>query len=137
MVDKRRARIGQKGGNLTPAEAQKKLAIPVYAMLQKDVVPIFPGTSLAACSSLVGLFVVPGSKCRSLSNGMMAIFPVWINAKQYNTAVVPVLTDPRFDPTQPVFQSFSANNNTHLMVQAIGEALAQSFHDAGYGPLPV
>jgi hypothetical protein len=137
MVDKRRARIGQKGGNLTPAEAQKKLAIPVYAMLQKDVVPIFPGTSLAACSSHVGLFVVPGSKCRSLSNGMMAIFPVWINAKQYNTAVVPVLTDPRFDPTQPVFQSFSANNNTHLMVQAIGEALAQSFHDAGYGPLPV
>jgi hypothetical protein len=115
MVDKRRARIGQKGGNLTPAEAQKKLAIPVYAMLQKDVVPIFP----------------------SLPNGMTGIFPVWINAKQYNTAVVPVLTDPRFDPTQPVFQSFSANNNTHLMVQAIGEALAQSFHDAGYGPLPV
>ena len=136
MSDKRRARPGQKGGNLTPAEAQKKLAVPVYAMLAGDAVPIFPGTSLAACSSLVGIFVKPGPKCRILSTGQLAVFPVWINAKQYNTAVVPVLTDPRFDPNQPVFQSFSLYNNTHLLVQAIGEALAQSFHDAGYGPLP-
>lgn len=136
MPDKRRARQGQKGGNLTPAEAKKKLAVPVYAMLVGDAVPIFPGTSLAACSALVGIFVKPGPKCRLLSKGTTAMFPVWINDKQYQTAVVPVLVDAQNNAQSAVFQALGSTNQTYL-IDAIGNALAISFHQAGYGPLPV
>ena len=136
MPDKRRARVGQKGGNLTPEEAKRKLAIPVYAMLVGDAVPIFPGTSLAAPSALVGIFIKPGKKCRGLSKGATAIFPVWINDKQYETAVVPVLVDSQDNAQSAVFQALSSSNLSYL-IEALGNALAQSFHDAGYGPLPV
>ena len=105
-------------------------------MLVGDAVPIFPGTSLAACSALVGIFVKPGGNCRLLGKGATAVFPVWINDKQYQTAVVPVLTSAQFDASSPVFQALNANNQSYLL-NAIGEALAISFNEAGYGPLPV
>lgn len=135
MADKRRARQGSLGGNYTPAQARKILALPVYALLRGNAVPIFPGTSLAAQSGLVGIFRTPGNSCRTLPNGVTMVLPVWVNDKQWETAVVPVLLDPRWSDTNLLFQTM-ASNNLNLVVQSIGNALAVSFHDAGYGPLP-
>lgn len=135
MVDKRRARQGSVGGNLTPAEAKKKLALPVYAVLAGQAVPIFPGTSLAAPSGLVGIFQKPGYSCRVLPGGKGMTLPVWVNDRQWERAVVPVLTDPRWSGSSTINQ-FLISTNFTLLVEAIGDALAQSFHEAGYGPLP-
>ena len=90
MSDKRRARQGSKGGNLTPAQAKKTLALPIYAVLRGQAVPIFPGTSLAAPSGLVGIFRKPGFSCRILA-GKTMVLPVWLNDRQWERAVVPVL----------------------------------------------
>ena len=135
MADKRRARQGSKGGNLTPQQARDLLALPVYAILRGDAVPIFPGTSLASASGLVGIFRKPGTTCRTLPVGRGLVLPMWLNDKQWETAVVPVLVDPRFQGQNPAFATTATYNLTYL-VQTVGNALAVSFHEAGYGPLP-
>lgn len=135
MADKRRARQGSVGGNYTPAQAQKLLALPVYAVLSEQAVPIFPGTSLAARSGLVGIFRLPGLNCRSVGRGMTLVLPVWINGTQWERAVVPVLVDPRWAATNPIFQAVQ-NSNQSSLVAMIGAALARSFHESGYGPMP-
>jgi hypothetical protein len=135
MVDKRRARQGSVGGNLTPKQAKDLLAVPVYALLNGSAVPIFPGTSLSGPSGLVGIFRKPGYGCRGLPTGKATAFPCWVNGTQWERAVVPVLADPQWLSTNLLFQQLASNNLSYL-VNAIGEALAQSFHDAGYGPLP-
>lgn len=135
MADKRRARQGSLGGNYTPAQAKKLLALPVYAVLTQQAVPIFTGTSLAAPSGLVGVFRLPGTHCRHMASGMTLVLPVWINGPQWERAIVPVLTAPMWNSTNLIFQSVQTNNLS-LLVNMLGNALAQSFHDAGYGPLP-
>lgn len=134
MADKRRVRQGQIGGNITPQQAKTQLALPVVALLRGDAVPIFPGTSLAGPSGKVGIFRKPGI-CRSASNQHVMRLPVWLNDKQWETAVVPVLTDPRWSPQNPYFNSLWSLNSAEALRQ-VAEALAQSFHEAGYGPLP-
>ena len=134
MSDKRRARQGSKGGNLTPAQAKKFLAMPVYAVLRGQAVPIFPGTSLAAPSGLVGIFLKPGGSCRILV-GRATSFPVWLNDRQWERAVVPVLEDPRWSTNNPIFVQ-TASINVNSIIDMIGDELAASFHAAGYGPLP-
>lgn len=136
MVDKRRARQGSLGGNLTPQQAKDILAIPVFAIMRGQAVPIFPGTSLSGPSGLVGIFRKPGFGSRGLAQGKTAIFPCWVNERQWERAVVPVLEDPRWLTTNLLFQQLASNNLT-LMVNAVGDSLAQSFHDAGYGPWPI
>lgn len=135
MTDKRRARFGQRGGNLTPTQAKNMLALPVYAVLSQQAVPIYPGTSLAAPSGLVGIFGLPGFSCRVIPGGRVLQLPVWVNDRQWERAVVPVLQDPRWHRPNPVIDGL-ASNNLELLVETLGEALAQSFHEAGYGPLP-
>lgn len=133
-MDKRRAGPGRKGGNLTPAEAKAKLAVPVMALLTEQATLVGPTANLASPSGLVGIF--PATRgCARIANGRVTVYPVWVNGRQWERAVVPVLTDPRWDSTQAVWQATAATNLTSL-VDMIGNALAQSFHDAGYGPLP-
>lgn len=133
MGDKRRARQGAVGGNLTPKEAKVILAVPVYALLSGMAVPIFPGTDVAGPSSLVGIFRKPGFGCRGIL-GQVGVFPCWVNDRQWERAVVPVLVDPRWSAESLLFQQLSSTNS-NLLVRMIGEALAASFHAAGYGPL--
>jgi len=135
MSDKRRARQGSKGGNFTPTQAKKLLALPVYAVLRGQAVPIFPGTSLAAPSGLVGIFMKPGSSCRGLPGGRGIVLPVWLNDRQWERAVLPVLQDPRWSNSNPTFVQ-TASVNFPSVVDMIGNELAASFHAAGYGPLP-
>ena len=136
MADKRRVRgIAAKGSNLTPKEAQDRLAAPVYAILAGQAQAVFPTSNLASTSSLVGIFGHSGMSCRISPNGKTVTLPVWVNEHQWHRAVLPVLQDPRWDNSLPVWQ-LTANNNLTTLVDIIGTALAQSFHDAGYGPLP-
>lgn len=128
-------RQGGKGGNYTPKQARDLLSAPVYAVLAQQAVPIFPGTSLAAPSGLVGIFRLPGTHCRHQPNGVTVVLPVWLNGRQWERAVVPVLRDPRWSNQGLIFQ-WVQNNNLPLLIGFIGEALALSFHEAGYGPLP-
>jgi hypothetical protein len=135
MGDKRRARQGAVGGNLTPTQARDILTVPVYAMLSGMAVPIFPGTDVAGPSSLVGIFRKPGFGCRGLAGGRVGAFPCWVNDRQWERAVVPVLEDPRWSATNLLFQQLNSTN-LDLLTRLIGDALARSFHLAGYGPLP-
>ena len=133
MSDKRRARQGAIAGNLTPAEAKVKLALPVLALLRGDAVPVFPGTSLAGPSGKVGIFRKPGSNCRGLPSQKVLTLPVWLNDRQWERAVLPVLQSSQWNSAG--FQSLF-NLNGAEAVRQLGEALALSFHQAGYGPLP-
>jgi len=133
-MDKRRAGPGRKGGNLTPAQAKTVLAVPVVALLSNQATIVGPHANLASRSGLVAIYPGTGG-CAKLVGGRVAIFPVWVNGRQWERAVVPVLTDPRWDSTLAVWQATASTNLTSL-VDMIGNALAQSFHDAGYGPLP-
>jgi hypothetical protein len=63
-------------------------------------------------------------------------FPTSFNWKQWQTAVVPVLLDPRFDPDKPVIKEM-VDRNPREYANLLGQALAVSFHEAGYGPLPL
>ena len=135
MSDKRRAAQGYKGGNLTPKQAKEMLALPVYAVLRGQAVPIFPGTSLAGPSGLVGIFKKPGFSCSILPAGKTMRLPVWVNDRQWERAVVPVLQDPQWQNTNLLFTGLAVNN-LNVVVDAIGTALALSFNAAGYGPLP-
>jgi len=136
MVDKRRTRgPAGKGSNLTPKQAKQTLALPVYAILAGQAQPVYSTSNLASWSSLVGIFAHSGTSCRVSPNGKTMTLPVWVNGRQWNRAVVPVLQDPRWVNTNPVWIA-TATNDLTLLVDLIGDALAQSFHDVGYGPLP-
>jgi len=50
------------------------------------------------------------------------------------TAVVPVLQDPRFTPQNAVITAL-LQNQWQVYLEALGNAIAQSFSDAGYGPV--
>ena len=50
--------------------------------------------------------------------------------------MVPVLKDPRFETNKPIIKSM-IDRNPREYAALIGQALAVSFHEAGYGPLPL
>lgn len=127
MVDKRRARQGSIGGNWTPSEAKSILAIPVYGILTGRAVPVFPGSSVANPSGIVGIYRTPG---QGAPLDPVGGFPVWVNGQQWERAVVPVLLDSRWRSLRSLLLSSVTEN-----VRLIGETLALSFHQAGYGPI--
>jgi hypothetical protein len=136
MADKRRIRgPAGSGANLTPKEAKDALALPVYAVLAGQAQAVFPTSNLASDSSLVGIFAHAGVSCRVSPNGKTITLPIWVNGRQWRRAVLPVLQDPRWNNALPVWQATAATNLTTL-VDMLGNALAESFHEAGYGPLP-
>jgi len=133
MVDRRRARYGARGGNLTPLEAKKKLTLPIYAMLSGQAQASYPGSNLASPSSMVSI-VPTASSCVNTPDGRAVGLPCWVNCKQWLTAVVPVLQDPRFTPQNAVITAL-LQNQWQVYLEALGNAIAQSFSDAGYGPV--
>ena len=114
------------GANLTPQQAKEQLAGPVLLILQEGAVPVFPQTSLASPSREVWVLRVPGKRSQGISSD---IYPKIVGGKQWDTAVCPVLEDPRWQ--SPTFRFLSPAVQRSL----VGEALAQSFHAQGYGPL--
>ena len=114
------------GANLTPAQARVQLAGPVLLILQGGAVPVFPQTSIAAPSREVRILQLPGRRNRSASAN---IYPQIVGGRQWEKAVVPVLEDPRWVALSFRFLS------PKIQRSLVGEALAQSFHAQGYGPL--
>jgi len=121
------------GANWTPQQAKDKLALPVMYVFLRMAVPIFPGTSRASVSRLVQ--IRPTVRQEELLTGLKCGFPTTLNWKQWETAVVPVLTDPRFQIDKPVIKEM-IDRNPREYAALIGSALGVSFNAAGYGPLP-
>jgi hypothetical protein len=132
MGDYRRHRgIGAKGGNLTPEEAGRRLAVPILAVIQKKAQVEFVGTNLAGYSKLVRIASTQSSCV--YDPGIRAGYPVYVNGTQWERAIVPVLSDERFSGSG---FGLLLNLNEQAAVDVIAQALIQSFHEAGYGPIP-
>lgn len=129
MPDRRRGR----GANWTPTQARELLAIPVMYVLLRMAGPTFSGSSRASVSRLVE--IRPFVRTDQLLPGLACGFPTSVNWEQWESAVVPVLLDPKFDPCTPLIREM-LNRNPREYANVLGEALGVQFHKAGYGPLP-
>ncbi len=118
------SRNGQ-GANLTPVQARQQLSEPVLEILRGSAIPVFPHTSLAAPSEVVRIQLLPGN----LQGRGSVLYPFFVGGKQWDVAVVPVLEDPRW--ISEAFRLLPMELQRNL----VGEALALSFHNQGYGPL--
>jgi len=114
----------------TPLEAKKELALPVYALLLGRASTVYPGTSLAGPSRVVGIFKNPGS---GGDISLVGVLPVWVDGVQWQQGVLPVLKDPRWSPQRLVWLKF-LGTDPWRPVGYIGTALEESFVQAGYGP---
>lgn len=133
MPDKRRARYGAVGGNLTPQQAKEQLTLPLYAVISGQAHAEFFGSNLASPGRMVAIRPNAG-RCAISPDGRAFGLGIRINCKQWLTAVVPVLQSQQFTPGSPS-ASFVAPNNWTYYLEALGNAIAQSFSDAGYGPV--
>lgn len=125
-----------RGQNLTPTQARDLLAVPILYCLLGLAVPIFRNTNRAGWSALVDIRPTVGVP-EYLRTVTVPGFPVTVNGRQWERAVRPVLEDPRWDPRKPR-EGFLLllRGSAPQLAFVIGEALALSFHEAGYGPLP-
>lgn len=95
--------------------------------------PTYSGSSRASVSRVVD--IRPFIRTDQLLPGLACGFPTSFNWKQWETGVVPVLLDPRWNPKLPVIKEM-VDRNPREYAALLGEALAIRFHEAGYGPLP-
>lgn len=117
------------GANLTPSEARDRLVIPVIHVLLGIGIPIYETTSVTNPSGLVSV----RPKGIPAPRGVAPLARVTLNGKQWEKAVVPVLTDPRWEMSTPINRELLENRPQDL-IALLGEALFQSFQEAGYGP---
>lgn len=113
----------------TPEEAQDLLAAPVLFILMGKAEVHFPDSSVAAPSG----FVHVSRKGKAFGLRYLPRFPVTVQWKQWDVAVVPVLQDPRFDVRSPLNRRAIDDGNLRDLINKIGLALKQSFEAAGYG----
>ena len=70
--------------------------------------------------------------------GLKIHFPVVCNGLQWEQAVLPVISDPKWNTRSPLNQRrLCSSNGGQEMAYQIGLALEESFVLAGYGPGPV
>jgi len=133
MPDKRRARYGAVGGNLTPQQAKKQLTLPLYAMITGQAHAEFQGSNLASPGRMVA--IVPNNgNCASLPGARGFGSSIRVNGRQWQRAVLPVLQSQQYTPGTPTIAAVSSANWTYFLT-TLGDAIAQSFSDAGYGPV--
>ena len=133
MPDKRRARYGAVGGNLTPQQAKKQLTLPLYAVITGQAHAEFRESNLASPGSMVAIVPNNGS-CASLPGGRAFGTAIRVNGRQWRLAVLPVLQSQQFTPGSPSAGLVGPGNWSYYL-EALGTAIAQSFSDAGYGPV--
>jgi len=75
----------------TPADLAEILPVPIYLYLSRYVSLIFPRSSRARPSDAVGFQPIRPLPSWVLTNS----FPLWINGRQWQNIVVPILEDPR------------------------------------------
>lgn len=133
MPDKRRARYGAVGGNLTPKQAKEALTLPLYALITGQAQAKFEGSNLASPGKIVAI-IPNGTGCQNMRSGQAYGSVVRVNCRQWQRAVLPVLQSQQFTPGNVTAFSVSQQNWTYFL-NALGNAIAQSFSDAGYGPV--
>ena len=109
---------------LTPDEAKGILTIPLLGVLAGDNQVVFPTRNRGNWSDVVLIIPIrrnPGSYA----------FPIYVEGRQWEAAVVPVLQDLQWQ-SQVVKQSGVLQ--PQWLQQLFGEALKISFQEAGYGP---
>ena len=118
---------------MTPGEARRILALPCLYILFGLASPKFSNTSVGEPSTFVTIVQVR----RGEFYGRKVVFPVYCNGIQWQEAVVPVLTDPRWDLRSSLNRRLlCAGGGQMRLIDQIGKALEESFIAAGYGPGP-
>ena len=133
MPDKRRGRHGVVGGNLTPQQAKKLLTLPLYALISGQAHAEFRGSNLASSGSMVAIVPNNGG-CSQTPAGRAFGTGIRVNGRQWERAVLPVLQSQQFIPGSSAVTAVASSNWTYFL-NALGDAVAQSFSDAGYGPV--
>ena len=75
----------------TPAQLAEILPVPIYLYMSRYVSLIFPRSSRARPSDAVGFQPIRPLPSWVTTNA----FPLWINGRQWQNIVVPILEDPR------------------------------------------
>ncbi len=133
MYGKRRIRgpVGSSGANFTPKQAKEVLTLPIYALITGHAQAEFPGSNLASPSQVVT--IAPTLPVGFPSNRSLGAFQrCVINGKQWNTAVVPILQSPNWSSGTVLGLGNTSNS---YFLDALGNAIAESFSNAGYGPV--
>jgi len=110
-------------------EAQELLAGPLFYILAGHAEVQFPSSSRAAPAPFVR--IIRTSQLFGLR--YLPRFPVTVQWKQWKDAVVPVLSDPRWDIQNPLNKRALSDGNVDDLIHQIGQAVQQSFQAAGYG----
>jgi len=84
-------RIGR-GAIRTPGELRRDLTIPIYYILIELAHPAFPHTSTSGPSQYVTVVKTSPNRDDRHESG----FPVYVNYRQWEEIIVPILQDPRW-----------------------------------------
>lgn len=126
------------GANLTPNQAKERLAIPCLLLLLDAALLDFRTSTITSPARTV--YIRSSTKTAGVADSILQLgvgltmMNVAVNDKQWDTAVRPVLEDPRFNPRTPLNQHRIDVGLVSQLVDEIGEALRLSFISAGYGP---
>lgn len=112
---------------LSPEDAERLLPEVCYLILCGSAQPLFPLGSRSRPSSIVVVSAI---------NTQSSLLPMCINWKQWRSAIVPVLEDPRWNVRNPIVSAtLSTEDGLSSYLSLLGKALHQSFISSGWGPV--
>jgi len=109
----------------------ESLAIGCFYLLLDMARVQFPSSSRSAPSQKVWVFQKAPTLLRP---GDAALFPLVVDWRRWNRAVVPVLKDERWSPLIPINNQRVAQGSYSEFIALLEGSLLQSFKDAGYLP---
>lgn len=114
----------------------KNLAVGCFYILRGQAEPLFPFAVVGSPSKTVR---VVRTALRLRRPGDEAYFPIHVDWKIWNNAVVPILEDERFQFEHKVVSDYwmSSEDKIAQFIKNLEEALVESFQEKGYLPLNV
>jgi hypothetical protein len=117
---------------LSAAEAEEMLAAPCLMILLGLAQPVFPNWHRGSPS--VSVLV---QQVRSASVGLYGVTPVgvlpcWVDWRQWQQGVVPVLKDERWRVGTPLANALLRTEGPQGLLGLIGQSLRQSFEQSGW-----
>ena len=119
-----------RGSNLTSSQAKELLPIPTLWVLIGLAEPIFQESTRSNRGSLVEIRQTRNHGNLTSSYGVFS--PITLSANQWEKGVLPVLTNPLWDPSTPINRSL-IQHNINEFLRLLGIELEKSFIQAGYG----
>lgn len=124
-----------RGSYLTPLEASRILPGLLLWVLLGLAVPVYQETSRSNRGALVE--IRPSGRASQYSGiDLPYVSPLTIHADQWERAIMPVLLDERWDPRMPL-NDVRLRSQPSEYLRLLGLALGESFHQNGFGELPV